>query len=194
VPFRDRIRLERSLRYAARPPLSNERLSLLPDGRLRYKLKRRWSDGTAQAIYEPMELMERLAALVPPPRFNITRYFGVLAPGPAAVAAPPGSFSDERGVRPRDGQDRTFPKIGGVSPRCAHPCHECCPRTTRLEAGRLTANLALLSACAIFHRMLPSETRAWNRRVNKDKATIQWKFTRRQARKTLHYTITRSRH
>jgi hypothetical protein len=71
------------LRYAARPPLSNERLSLLPDGRLRYKLKRRWSDGTAQVIYEPMELMERLAALVPPPRFNITRYFGVLAPGPA---------------------------------------------------------------------------------------------------------------
>jgi hypothetical protein len=27
-----------------------------------------------------MELIERLAALVPPPRFNITRYFGVLAP------------------------------------------------------------------------------------------------------------------
>ena len=47
VPFRDRIRLERLLRYAARPPLSNEGLSLLPDSRLRYKLKRRWSDGTA---------------------------------------------------------------------------------------------------------------------------------------------------
>jgi hypothetical protein len=27
-----------------------------------------------------MELMERLAALVPPPRFNITRFYGVLAP------------------------------------------------------------------------------------------------------------------
>jgi hypothetical protein len=52
----------------------------LPDGRLLYKLKRRWSDGTTHVIYEPMELMERLAALVPPPRFNITRYFGVLAP------------------------------------------------------------------------------------------------------------------
>jgi len=38
------------------------------------------SDGTTHVIYEPMELMERLAALVPPPRFNITRYFGVLAP------------------------------------------------------------------------------------------------------------------
>ena len=80
VPARDRIRLERLLRYASRPPLSTERLSLLPDGRLLYKLKRRWSDGTTHVIYEPMELMERLAALVPPPRFNITRFYGVLAP------------------------------------------------------------------------------------------------------------------
>jgi hypothetical protein len=80
VPARDRVRLERLLRYAARPPLSNERLSLLPDGRLLYRLKRRWSDGTTHVIYEPMELMERLAALVPPPRFNVTRYYGVLAP------------------------------------------------------------------------------------------------------------------
>jgi len=30
------------------------------------------------------------------------------------------------------------------------------------------------------------QARAWNRRVNKDKATIQWKFTRRQAEK--HFT------
>jgi hypothetical protein len=80
VPSRDRIRLERLLRYGSRPPLSTERLSLLADGRLLYKLKRRWSDGTTHVIYEPLELMERLAALVPPPRFNITRYFGVLAP------------------------------------------------------------------------------------------------------------------
>lgn len=34
---------------------------------------------------------------------------------------------------------------------------------------------------------LRKQARAWNRRVNKHKATIQWKFTRRQARKTLHY-------
>jgi len=80
VPSRDRLRLERLLRYASRGPISNERLSLLPDSRLCYKLKRRWEDGTKAVIYEPMELMERLAALVPPPRFNIVRYYGVLAP------------------------------------------------------------------------------------------------------------------
>jgi hypothetical protein len=41
---------------------------------------------------------------------------------------------------------------------------------------------------------LPKQAQAWSRRVNKDKTTIQWKFTRRQARKTLHYTIKRSQH
>ena len=64
VPARDRLRLERLLRYASRGPISNERLALLPDGRIRHKLKRRWKDGTKAVIYEPMELMERLAALV----------------------------------------------------------------------------------------------------------------------------------
>jgi hypothetical protein len=78
APARDRLRLERLLRYAARGPISNQRLSLLPDGRIRYKLKRRWKDGTKAVIYEPMELMERLAALVPPPRFNIVRYYGIV--------------------------------------------------------------------------------------------------------------------
>jgi hypothetical protein len=38
-----------------------------PDGRLLYRLKRRWRDGTTQVIYEPLEFMEKLAALVPPP-------------------------------------------------------------------------------------------------------------------------------
>jgi hypothetical protein len=55
-------------------------LSGLPDGRLLYRLKRRWRDGTKQVIYEPLEFLEKLAALVPPPRFNLVRYSGVLAP------------------------------------------------------------------------------------------------------------------
>ncbi len=97
-PARDRIRLERLLRYAARPPLSNERLSLLPDGRLLYKLKRRWSDGTTHVIYEPMELMERLAALVPQPRFNITRYYEMLAP--AATFRPSVDPEDKTAIVP----------------------------------------------------------------------------------------------
>ncbi len=80
VPAQDRLRLERLCRYAGRPPLAAERLSLLPDGRLLYRLKRRWRDGTTHVIYEPLELIERLAALVHPPRFNITRFYGIFAP------------------------------------------------------------------------------------------------------------------
>jgi hypothetical protein len=80
VPARDRARLERLCRYAARPPIATERLSRLDDGRLLYELKHRWRDGTTHIGFGPLELLEKLAALVPPPRFNLVRYHGVLAP------------------------------------------------------------------------------------------------------------------
>ena len=41
---------------------------------------------------------------------------------------------------------------------------------------------------------LRKETRAWNSRVNRNRVTIQWSFTRKQARKKFGYTITRSRY
>jgi hypothetical protein len=115
VPARDRLRLERLLRYASRGPISNERLSLLPDGRIRHKLKRRWKDGTKAVIYEPMELMERLAALVPPPRFNILRYYGVLAPASSLrryivpqVPAHPGCPAAEEGKPKRNTKQKNY--------------------------------------------------------------------------------------
>ncbi|MBZ5495078.1 MAG: transposase [Acidobacteriia bacterium] len=76
-------RLERLPRYAGRPAVATERLSLLPDGRLLYHLKRRWRDGTTHVIFEPLELLRKLAALVPPPRFHLVRYSGILAPAAA---------------------------------------------------------------------------------------------------------------
>jgi hypothetical protein len=76
IAYHDRMRLERLCRYAARPPVATSRLSGLADGRLLYRLKRRWRDGTTHVIYEPLELIEKLAALVPPPRFNLVRYSG----------------------------------------------------------------------------------------------------------------------
>jgi hypothetical protein len=92
VPARDRLRLERLCRYAARPPLATERLSRLAGGRLLYELKHRWRDGTTHTGFEPLELLEKLAALVPPPRFNLVRYHGVLAPAARnrARVVPPG--------------------------------------------------------------------------------------------------------
>ncbi len=47
------------------------------------RLKTPWSDGTTHLVLSPLELIEKLAALVPPPRLNLVRYHGVLAPNAA---------------------------------------------------------------------------------------------------------------
>jgi hypothetical protein len=43
------------------------------------RLKRRWRNGTTHVVFEPLEFIGKLAALVPPPRFNLVRYHGILA-------------------------------------------------------------------------------------------------------------------
>lgn len=82
----DRMRLERLFRYAGRPAVAGERLSELPDGRLLYRLKRPWRDGTHSVLFERQDFMAKLAVLVPAPRAHLTRYHGVL--GPAAAWRP----------------------------------------------------------------------------------------------------------
>ena len=47
---------------------------------MQYRLAHPWSDGTTAIVYEPLELIERLVALVPPPGFHRVRFHGVLAP------------------------------------------------------------------------------------------------------------------
>jgi hypothetical protein len=93
VDGRDRPQLERLCRYLARPALSNDRLQPRPDGRLRLEPKTPWSDGTAAIVLAPLDLIARPCALVPPPRFNLTRFHGVLAPAAKlrseVIPAPP---------------------------------------------------------------------------------------------------------
>jgi hypothetical protein len=66
-------------RYILRPPLANDRLVMLPDGSVELSFKRPWSDGTSSVALAPLALIARLAAIVPPPRRHVTRYFGVLS-------------------------------------------------------------------------------------------------------------------
>jgi hypothetical protein len=89
VPKGDRRRLEKLCRYIARPLVSTERLSKLSDGRLLYRLKRKWLDGTTHVVFERLELVEKLAAIVPPPRIHVVRYHGVLAPPAARYSSLP---------------------------------------------------------------------------------------------------------
>ena len=80
VDGRDRKRLERLCRYVARPPLAQDRLDVREDGRVRYRFKATWKDGTSAIVLDPLDFLARLCALVPPPRFLMLRYHGVLAP------------------------------------------------------------------------------------------------------------------
>jgi Putative transposase len=75
-----REKLERLCRYVSRPPIAVERLALTSAGQVRYALKTPYSDGTTHIVLEPLDLMARLAALVPPPRMHLTRFHGVFAP------------------------------------------------------------------------------------------------------------------
>jgi hypothetical protein len=79
VDGRDRRRLERLCRYVTRPPVAQQRLDRLADGRLELAFKRPWKDGTRAVVLEPDDLMVRLVAAVPPPRWHLLRYFGVLS-------------------------------------------------------------------------------------------------------------------
>ncbi len=76
----DRHGLERLVRYCARPPLSQERLGRLNDETLVYSLRKPTLDGRTELILTPLELLDRLAHLVTPPRIHKHRYCGVLAP------------------------------------------------------------------------------------------------------------------
>ena len=76
----ERKKLERLCRYISRPAVSDKRLSLTPNGNIRYQLKTPYRDGTTHVIFEPLDFIARLAALVPKPRVNLTRFHGVFAP------------------------------------------------------------------------------------------------------------------
>jgi hypothetical protein len=93
---------EALLRYVLRPPIAQERVVQGPDGLVRVALKKRFSDGTFAVDLDPLSLLTRLCASVPPPRFHTVRYVGVLAsasklrprilpepPKEAGVARPP---------------------------------------------------------------------------------------------------------
>jgi len=76
----ERKKLERLCRYISRPAVYEKRLSLTRGGNVRYQLKTPYRDGMTHVIFEPVDFIARLAALVPKPRVNLTRFHGVFAP------------------------------------------------------------------------------------------------------------------
>jgi len=80
IKARERKKRERLCRYISRPAVSEKRLALTSKGKVRYQLKTPYKDGTTHIIFEPLDFIAKLAALVPKPRVNLTRFHGVLAP------------------------------------------------------------------------------------------------------------------
>jgi hypothetical protein len=80
VSAHDRAALERLCRYVLRPPFAQARLRRRDDGRIALELKRAWHDGRRELIFEPLEFLERLAAMTPRPETNLLICHGVLAP------------------------------------------------------------------------------------------------------------------
>src|SRR6266851_4810637 len=80
IPAHRRDQLERLIRYTARGAVALERLAEEAHGDLVYSFNKPWSDGTTGITLSPLELLEKLVALVPLPRVHLVRYGGCLAP------------------------------------------------------------------------------------------------------------------
>ncbi len=109
-------------RYVLRPALDESRLSWTRDGKVLYRFKRPWKDGTKLVVFEPLILIERLAALVPRPHRNLVTYHGAFAPAASSrervVPLPP----EDEGERPafRSRQRRPSSAAGEKRKRKPH--------------------------------------------------------------------------
>ena len=155
----DRQGLAHLCGYGARPPLTQERLSALPDGKLAYRMKRRLGDGREVLILEPSELLRRLATLVPPPRAHLVRYHGVF--GPASkwrreiVPAPPKSTCPAEAPSSSDGPGTSRPR---PRPSLLSPSTRAFPGTSCSFAS--SARTSSLVPAADAARSSPSSTRS----------------------------------
>ena len=83
----DRAGLERLLRYCARPPFALEHLHQHDAEHVVYHNPKPHQGGPRELVLTPLELIDKIAALIPPPRTHRHRYYGVLAPNAPMRAA-----------------------------------------------------------------------------------------------------------
>ena len=140
-------KVERLCRYIARPAISEKHLSLTSTGKVRYELKTPFRNGTTHVIFEPLDFIARLAALVPKSRVNLTRFHGVFAPNSKhrALVTPSGRGKGSRKSKDQvHADDKTpaerhtvmswplphLPVLRGTCTSCsmAAPAHPCASR------------------------------------------------------------------
>ena len=89
-------------------------MRLRADGRVLVELKTAWRDGTSHLVLDPIEFMEKLAAIKPRPAVNLVGYHGVPHEGagvPRHCYRPATTWANRWGPRTRA-------KTGG-------PCSPC---------------------------------------------------------------------
>ena len=81
IEANNRQGLVKLLSYCARPPFASNRLhrTTSPDI-LIYKLKKPTYKGQTKLILSPLEFVDKIVKLIPPPKIHRHRYIGVLAP------------------------------------------------------------------------------------------------------------------
>jgi hypothetical protein len=114
--------LEKLCRYGARPPFSLERLSILPDGRVAYSLRKPRKNGATHLVLTPEQALARISALVPPPRFPLVRFAGVLGPGSSwrADVVPHGPLASSTPVGTAISKSKKKKKSANPSPLLAN--------------------------------------------------------------------------
>lgn len=128
----DRAGLERLLRYCARPSFALEQhLQQRDAGHLVYHCPKPRPDGSGDMVLTPLELIDRIASLVPRPRTHRHRYYGVLVPNATA-----------------GGGDGAGPCRRPASADFHAPC-------LIMQAGRLPRSRALPASVAQPPRRLP---------------------------------------
>jgi hypothetical protein len=168
VDGRDRRRVERLCKYITRPPVAQDRLERRADGKLELSFKKAWRDGTRALVFEPADLIPRLVAAVPPPRWHLLRYFGVLSshssrrrlvvptpPVDSTASKPPPARGDqlellgERDDAPAPRKRwawllaHVFAADVETCPRCSGPMRWAEVATTRGQIARLLAEHGL---------------------------------------------------
>jgi len=127
----DDLGRERLCRYGLRPAFSLARLRVLRDGTISYRVKKSSRRASRCRLMTPVECLARLCALIPPPRYPLTRFHGVLAPraklrprivpklpAPKRIDTCPKPAPREPGERPPP-RDRTGPVIPTTLPLSA---------------------------------------------------------------------------
>ena len=132
----ERRKLERLWRYICRPVVSEQRLSLTTQGKVRYHLKTPYRDGTTHVVFEPQDFISRLAVLARKTRVNLTRYHGVYEPNSQrrALVTPARRGRGNKATVPAEGR-KGFE--GGIMARKYEAITKCSNRTASRDLSDL---------------------------------------------------------